>query len=81
MDGVDNDRTHQRDDLSNCTYLEDCPIFARIHNQELRTMWILEYCKGGESPSCARFKLKKQGRTVPTDLLPDGSTIDERPHE
>jgi hypothetical protein len=77
MDDVDDHESHRTDKLSDCAYLEGCPIFARIESHELRTMWILEYCKGGESPDCARLKLKKQGRTVPIDLLPDGSTIDE----
>ena len=78
MDEVDdNDVSHRGDELSDCAYLEGCPIFARIQSHELRTMWILEYCKGGESSQCERLKVKKQGRTVPIDLLPDGSTIDE----
>ncbi len=78
MDDVDDDdRSHRRDQPSDCTYLEGCPIFARIESHELRTMWILEYCRGGRYSECARLKLKKQGRTVPLDLLPDGSTVGE----
>ena len=77
MDDVDDDRSHRRDEPSDCAYLDSCPIFARIESQELQTMWILEYCRGGGSSECARLKLKKQGRTVPLDLLPDGSAVDE----
>jgi hypothetical protein len=73
MDG----QSHRKDDPTDCAYLEGCPVFARIESHELRTMWILEYCKGGESAECARFKLKSQGATVPLDLLPDGSTLED----
>lgn len=37
-------------------------------------LWKLTYCEGNHA-ECARFKLGKEGRRVPSTLLPNGREL------
>jgi hypothetical protein len=61
--------------MSDCEYLEKCPIFIKFVNEGAKSFWIRFYCRGERQESCARKKLKKQGQEVPADLLPSGDRM------
>ncbi len=58
-----------------CRYRDDCRMFQYIREQGDRLALTATYCDSYAYTECVRFKLRSQGRPVPLDLLPDGSTI------
>jgi len=58
-----------------CEYFRDCPIFEKFSLESTKNVYIILYCKGSKMEECARRKLRKEGKEVPLNLLPDGSTM------
>ena len=61
--------------MSECEYVEGCPMFKRLKLEPIKQFWMETYCMNNEGGDCARKALRKQGKTrdeVPEDLLPNG---------
>ena len=57
-----------------CPYLEACPIFRRIRDNEVSTAWQARYCLHRPS-DCVRRACREGGSEPESDLLPDGSRL------
>jgi len=55
----------------NCSECKGCKIHARRGFDEI----IKKYCFSDDNVDCSRYKLKKSGEKVPSDLFPDGSRL------
>ncbi len=62
--------------MTECEYLENCPIFARFRLQGSKNYWIEMYCAGARQNQCARKVLRKQGIQPSLTLLPSGQDLD-----
>jgi hypothetical protein len=61
-------------DALNCPNTGRCPLFPRFLLKASLRLWKTFYCES-EYEGCARWRLSRQGLSVPPDLLPDGSLI------
>jgi hypothetical protein len=59
-----------------CEHLKNCPIFEKCKTGLIENIFGELYCKGPKMDQCARKKLKKEGKNVPINLLPNGEYID-----
>lgn len=61
-----------------CGYIEKCPAYKHfgVRDFEKFVKMTNQYCLSENNVNCERFKLRKEGREVPSDLLPDGAKID-----
>ena len=57
-----------------CEYLSRCPIWEKFKTDS-KYAWIARYCKGSKKDKCARKALRKEGKEVPINLLPNGKTL------
>ena len=65
--------------MSNCEFLEKCPVFGRFKHEGVKNMWIESYCQRDGGSACQRKLLRTSGvapEDVPLDMLPDGSRLD-----
>jgi hypothetical protein len=61
--------------MSDCEYLEKCPVWSKFQS-DIKNVWISGYCKGALQAKCARKKLVSDGKPVPENLLPNGSSLE-----
>jgi len=63
-----------------CDYVGACAAYKHfgIHDFEQFVKITREYCLSENNVKCERFKLRKAGKAVPEELLPDGNTIEKR---
>jgi len=62
-----------------CVYVEGCPMYnhftTAVRIIQLQP-FLKDYCLSGEHYlDCARYKIKKQGKEAPDNLLPDGKIL------
>lgn len=62
--------------MADCEYLEKCPVWARFKSS-IKDVWIKNYCQGEKQDRCARKLLSTEGKDVPGQLLPNGTTLEE----
>lgn len=60
--------------MSDCMYLEKCPIFAKFQNEGIKNIWIGNYCKSTPD-KCERKKLRDSGESAPSTMLPNGKHL------
>lgn len=60
--------------MSECEVLKHCPVWGSL-NSNMNYVWINNYCKGPRRERCARLQLLRADKTVPADLLPNGTRI------
>ncbi len=60
--------------MSDCEFLEKCPIFARFSSEGTANYWINMFCKG-KNEKCERKKLRLAGQEVPQTMLPNGTHL------
>ncbi len=57
-----------------CPHSKGCPLFKELRGT--LKVWRQIYCDEDERyPTCARFRVSNEGRTVPLTLLPNGKDI------
>ena len=61
----------------NCEFLEKCKANAKFGNVDIEKIKQLgdTYCFSKKHGNCARYKLLKEGKEVPDELLADGSMV------
>jgi hypothetical protein len=62
--------------MSECAFLNSCPVWDHFKS-DLKSIWIKNYCRGDKQDRCARKQLASEGREVPANLLPNGTTFEE----
>ncbi|MFH1653407.1 MAG: hypothetical protein ABIE74_05065 [Pseudomonadota bacterium] len=62
-----------------CEMVERCPIFKAlsIKDFELFRETTKEYCLSQNNIRCKRYILKKAGKDIPLNLMPDGSKLSD----
>jgi len=60
--------------MSDCEFLEKCPIFAKFCSEGLKNVWIRGYCKK-DPEKCERKKIRLSGQMPPPAMLPNGSLL------
>lgn len=62
-----------------CECIEKCNAYQYfgIHDFDKFAEIAKEYCLSENNINCERFKLRKSGKEVPGNLLPDGSWVKE----
>jgi hypothetical protein len=61
--------------MSECEYIQGCPMFKKFKLEPIKNFWIDQYCKRDGGGDCSRKSLRKQGKgpeEVPENLLPNG---------
>jgi hypothetical protein len=58
-----------------CPRVGACPLFAQFRMKSSLAVWQSYYCEG-DFERCERFKLVRQARPVPLELLPNGRMLD-----
>ena len=58
----------------NCEYMDKCPMFQKFEAESILRFWIQNFCKG-EHEKCQRKVLRKAGKEVPLNLLPNGTFL------
>jgi len=60
-----------------CECVKKCPTYRhfKIYDFEKFVAMANKYCLSENIPNCERFKLRKAGKDVPEDLLPDGTKL------
>ena len=63
-----------------CPNIDKCPIFKRFGMGNFKKFVEItqKYCLSENNTACERYKLKAAGQTPPPNLLPDGSTLEEK---
>jgi hypothetical protein len=62
--------------MADCEYLEECALFTRIRNKDVKQFWIDVCCTTPRQDTCARKTLMKVSQQVPATLLPNGASVD-----
>jgi hypothetical protein len=62
--------------MADCEKLAGCPVWARFKS-DIKTIWIRNYCQGDKQDRCARKLLARSGVPVPSNLLPNNTTLNE----
>jgi hypothetical protein len=62
--------------MADCEYLEECALFERVRNEDIKRFWIEVCCTAPRQETCARKTLLKAGQPVPEMLLPNGTSVD-----
>lgn len=52
----------------------DCPMYGLFSLKGTLEIWKVNYCRGPYE-TCARYKMSREGRTVPISLLPNGKHL------
>ena len=60
--------------MTSCERMAGCPLFKQFSINASLRVWTARYCEKGFS-SCERFKLAREGRQVPLNLLPNGRML------
>lgn len=60
-----------------CENIKNCPIYAsfQLGEYERFLQMTKQYCLSKNYVNCKRYQLKKEGREVPRNLLPEGREI------
>jgi len=61
--------------MTECEFIEKCPIFQKCQTGMIEGVFGVRYCKGSQLENCERRKLKKDGKEVPLNLLPNGKHL------
>ena len=59
---------------SKCIWFDYCPIPEFVKNKKLTPNWTKFYCKVA-NPFCKRYQRENFGRSMPDNLLPDGTIM------
>jgi hypothetical protein len=61
-----------------CENIKKCPIYAHFSLGEFEKFLQMtkQYCLSENHVYCQRYKIKKEAKEVPKELLPDGRTIE-----
>ncbi len=59
----------------NCPHLEGCSLYPLFNLETSLKVWQTIYCKG-KYTKCARYQISCEGRAVPPELLPDGTSLE-----
>lgn len=63
-------------DKKTCEFFQQCPIFEKCKMGALSGAFIFLYCEGTKMDECERRILKRTGKSVPLNLLPNGEYFD-----
>lgn len=60
-----------------CEFVEHCPMYFHIAETDFDMLIEMTetYCFSGKHVECARYRLRKEGKPVPVELLPSGKRI------
>lgn len=61
--------------MSECEFTPKCPVFEKCQTGVIKAVFSIKYCKGFQLDECERRKLKKAGKEVPPNLLPNGEFL------
>ena len=61
--------------MSECQFLNICPVFQRFGLEGAKNTWILLYCRGPKQDQCERRRRRLRGERVPATLLPNGKQL------
>ncbi len=61
--------------MAACSHTTDCALFPMISVNSALKVWRTFYCEG-KWTECARYKLSLVGKPVPSNLLPNGKSLD-----
>ncbi|MEN8169886.1 MAG: hypothetical protein ABFS08_06650 [Pseudomonadota bacterium] len=62
--------------MADCKYLAKCAVWKKF-NSDIKNIWIKNYCKGDKQERCARKLMGEQGKKVPVNMLPNGTTLED----
>ena len=62
-----------------CTRIASCPLFPLFTIQASLAVWKMRYCEGDFS-GCERYKLAREMKPIPTNLLPNGKMLAVAPN-
>ncbi|MFA5519423.1 MAG: hypothetical protein WDA74_09220 [Spirochaetota bacterium] len=62
--------------MTQCEFIENCPVFEKCHTGVIKGIFHIKYCKGSELENCARRILRNAGKEVPISLLPNGEHLE-----
>lgn len=57
-----------------CPHMDSCSLYPLFSLQALLNIWKVNFCEADFS-QCKRFQLGKEGRGIPPNLLPNGSSL------
>jgi hypothetical protein len=57
-----------------CTHIRNCPMYSLLQLSGTLRTWQSRYCKA-DYAQCARYKLSIAGKSVPQNLMPNGSLL------
>lgn len=60
--------------MKECPNLENCKFLKNFSNEKCAEALIILYCKD-DYERCARFKIKKEGKTPPDNFWPNGQMV------
>lgn len=60
-----------------CECVEKCPTYKHFGISDFEKFVEItnRYCLSENNVNCERFKLRKEGKEIPLDLLPDGTKL------
>jgi hypothetical protein len=61
-----------------CPQMASCALYARFSQQSFLRIWQITYCEA-DHMRCERFQRTIAGGEVPLNLLPNGTTLGEKP--
>ena len=57
-----------------CPHMDACPLYPLFKLQANLRLWQERYCTADYS-TCARYKLSRECKSVPPNLLPNGTLL------
>lgn len=57
-----------------CPYIDSCQLYPLFRLRASMKTWQIRYCQA-DFTSCERYRLSKDGRLVPPELLPNGMSL------
>jgi hypothetical protein len=58
-----------------CPHENGCPLFPLFRLKASLGVWRTQYCDGDHT-ACARYRLSHAGNRVPSNLLPNGKSLE-----
>jgi hypothetical protein len=57
-----------------CPFIQNCQLYPLFRLRASMKTWQIRYCES-EYTTCERFRLSKEGKPVPPELLPNGMSL------
>ncbi len=60
--------------MANCPHMDSCRMYALFSLAGTLKVWQVNYCTASFE-GCARYKLAREAKPVPDNLLPNGTQL------